>query len=728
VVTANEDSGFTANDGAVTISDIDTSNLEVVPQNASEDDWYVFGSGSSANVNDGVYTDADGTEHSYFGYDTETFTLDATHLIFPKTGDNTFVFTPEKDSKLVIKVNEGLSFAPSVYSTTDMTAAEGDVTNVSSTGTYTYYVKGGTTYTISGLSGKTTRIQKLQLLPIEQVTNLNVVVDYNNKTEKDVVVSVYDGTTYLGKFTATASTNTTYALTKTYVAGKSYTFKTSDNSVKIESYEFSIPADATDTYTAKLTLTDVKGLKIYLRNAPESGFKMTFNGTTDTYTSETPFYTYDAVAGQSYVFSTANDSNITKWPNESVFTYDKSAKKFYIHVPDDYDGDYTLYFDYATNTLHTLYEKDNSTSVANAKVGYYQYGFGEVKTTVTGNDARKTLTYAGVTPSLTDFKGSYEYAVRDTLNLGYDYSTEDGSGKTRGYRDTVNTETSQVLNDNRLLINADTASYVQFISEVDGICKVDKSMNGIIVTENGTTVSTTKSDNGNYIFFNVKSGATYKITGDSKTSNTHIKSIRLFPKDNLFHFANQQEVGIFSSVDEMNETLGAGDLITAESGVNAGDNVYRLFGYLEKTAVGDSDVFNNIDYVGWTFVKKSDVETFENSGAGVYDPNMTKFETQLTTTDGTDVTFAGIDPDNNKNLSGHDLYDNVYDYKVAPDAKGNYSVISNIGTNGPVLLRNIAASKGTEYYAYPYTVYKGSDVKAYSASTDDTPWRVTFTF
>lgn len=721
-----KDDGTTVN-GEVVITNLETSDLEPVPWNSSDSDWYVFG--TSKNVQDGVYTDSDGNTHKYFGYDTATFTTDATHLFFPREGDNSFVFTPENDSKLVIKVNEGLSFAPGVYSTTDLTGAP-DVSGISSTGTYTYYVKGGTTYTILGLTSKTTRIQQLQLRPFTEVATVKVSVDAINKTDKDTVVSVYDGTTFMESFTASAYTETAvnHALTKSYVPGKSYTFRSSDNSVKIESYEFSIPADQTTDYTAKVTLGSQQGLKIYLRNAPASGFNMTFNGTTDTYDSTTYIHTYDVVAGQSYVFSTANDSNIIKWPAEKLFTYDKTANKYYIHVPEDYNGDYILYFDYATNTLHTLYEKDNSTSVADAHVGYGQYGFGEVKTTVTGTDARTTLTYAGVTPSLTDFKASYEYAVRGDLNLGYVYDNDDASlGESMGYRYTVSKETSKVENDNRLLINADTDSYVQFTSDVDGICKVDRSMKKIVVEEDGTSIATTTSTNGNYQFFNVKEGSTYKIMGDTKTSNTHIKSIRIFPKDNLFHYENIQNVGAYSDDATANEVLNTNGnvAVTAEAGVNAGDIMYRLFGYFEQDAVGDADVFDSVDYVGWTLVKKSDVDTYEGFGRGSYNPNMTKLETQYTESD-----FEGISQTDNKNLDGRNLYVQAYDYSIAPGADG-YKYLTGYGANGPLLLRHIAASAGTEYYAYPYTVYKGSSVKSYTAESDSTatvPWRITVTF
>lgn len=703
--------------GAVELNDIE-SDILPVPYNESDSAYFEFG--SSKNSKDGIYTgnvmNNNGTvsavtDAKYFSYNTATFTSDSNHLIFPQTGDNAFIFAPMYDSKMVIKLNEGCSFAPGVYSLSDMSAAVGDVADVSKTGTYTYYVKGGTIYTIYGLANKTSRLQQLQLRPITDVVKtLNVTVDAINKADKQVSVNIYDGSTYMETIDVPANQTTALniPLTKKYVAGKTYNFVSMNNSIKIESQEFTIPADAT-TYTAKVTLGVPQGLHIVLRNAPSS-YKITFNGKSNTYTSTNNDFAYDVVAGQKYEISFANERQISKWPTKDWFTYDNSAKKYYIQVPADYEAGATIYYDFMDAPLSTLYAADNATSVAGASVGYGQYGFGDEKVAITDADARTTLEYAGIVPSLNDFRGSYEYSAREGLKLGYDESdSTDGANGVLGYNN------DGTLDDNRLLINANTDSYIKFTSTVNGMCKVDRSMHTILVHEDsatGTSVSTTTSTNKNYQFFSVEAGKTYYITGDTKTSNTHVKSVRIFPKDNLFHFNNIQKLAEgYQTVLDTDVLKTNGNVTVKGSGTNnADDIVQRLFGYLEQDAVDQTDIFDSIDYVGWTFVKKADVDTFEALGRGYYNPNMPLGET-------TDPSFAGIDPANNKNLSGRSLYEMAYDYSKEP-VNGEYTYnVTN--TSGPLMLRHIAAKAGTEYYAYPYTVYKGTNIKSYTLSTDE---------
>lgn len=719
--------------GAVTLDDAKTDGLVEAPWNETDNDYYEFGSNkANINITDGTYTGTSVTDgpqngNKYFLFDSASVTQDKEGVNIPN-GD-TFVFIPEKDSKLVIVNNNSLSFAPEVYATSDMSAARGEVGTISKTGTYTYYVKAGVTYTIYGV--KSARIKRLQLRPIDEtVTTLDVTVDAINKAEKDAVVNIYDGSTFVESITVPASQTTALniPLTKKYTAGKTYTFTSTDNSIKIESQTFSIPAGAT-SYTAKVTLGVPQGLNIVLRNAPSS-YNITFNGTTNKYTTSQNTFSYNVVAGQKYEIKFANEAQITKWPTKDWFTYDKTAKKYYITVPADFTAGDTIYFDFLSDPLNTQYAKDNTTSVANASVGYGQYGFGDEKAAITDYDARTTLTYIGITPSLVDFRGSYEYSARGDLALGYD-----GTASTDGVNGTIGYNNDGTLDDNRLLINANMESYVQFTSEVDGMCKLDRSMGKISVYEDGsdTALSTTTSTNGNYQFFSVSAGKTYKIVGNSKTSNTHVKSVRIFPKDNLFHFENLQNVGAYSDDVAANETLKTNGnvTVTAQAGVNAGDVMYRLFGYLEREAVNQNDIFDSIDCVGWTFVKKSDVDTYESSNSGRYNPNMTLGETTRE-----DMGFAGIDPNNNKHMSGRSLYEAVYDYSKEP-VNGEYQYMAGFSGNGPYLLRHIAASAGTEYYAYPYTIYKGTSVKSYTLSTDPeygengtigALWRTTVTF
>lgn len=311
--------------------------------------------------------------------------------------------------------------------------------------------------------------------------------------------------------------------------------------------------------------------------------------------------TFTADIGDKFTFE-GSANNIYMWGADkgTINYYNMDSTKYFIYnLPDDAVAGETY-------TVTFTGKNDVAKEIANTKddmkaLDYGQYGFGDDKKKLCGNDAREFTSFAFITATMRDYAKSFS---EDVYN-GIDQTSEIKTANQYGIISNASTSESfvkfQLADSATLGVNE-----VNVTIDMSGnITLTDETENKPVGTAGGKTT------------FKLTPGHTYIIKDNAGVS--YIKSIRLFNPNNVFNNAEATNKQVANLGDANTLLTNDAELANALNLNGSEGTVFRIIGQI---ALADADKVNPdsalsvIDEVGFDVYDEEAYNTANNDVTG----------------------------------------------------------------------------------------------------------------